>query len=219
MQATYAENPLAAEVARILDAVPVVPVLTLPDEAHAVALARALVAGGLTVLEITLRTEAALRSIRGIIASVPGAVVGVGTVLTPDQMRAAKEAGAAFAVSPGASPRLLDAAEAEGLPFLPGAATASEAMALLERGYTRQKLFPAEAAGGIALLKGLADPLPQVRFCPTGGIDAATAPAYLALPNVVCVGGSWVAPKAAVLEGDFARIETLARAAGALRVG
>lgn len=215
----YAENPLAAEVARLIGAVPVIPVLTLPDESHAVALARALVAGGLTVLEITLRTEAALRSIRGIIASVPDAVVGVGTVLNPDQMHAAKEAGASFAVSPGSSPRLLDAAEAAGLPFLPGAATASEVMALLERGYTRQKLFPAEAVGGMALLKGLADPLPQVRFCPTGGIDAATAPAYLALPNVACVGGSWVAPKAAVMEGDFARIELLARAASALRTG
>ena len=219
MQATYAENPLAAEVARILDAVPVVPVLTLPDETHAVALARALVAGGLTVLEITLRTESALRSIRGIIASVPGAVVGVGTVLTPDQMRAAKEAGAHFAVSPGSSPRLLDAAEAEGLPFLPGAATASEAMALLERGYTRQKLFPAEPAGGMPLLKSLAEPLPQARFCPTGGINASTAAAYLALPNVVCVGGSWVTPKDAVAEGDVARIESLARAACELRKG
>ena len=215
----YDENPLAAEVARIIDATPVIPVLTFTDEARAVAVAGALVAGGLAVLEVTLRTEAALRAVRAIAAAVPGAVLGVGTVLDPSQLEAARDAGARFAVSPGATPRLLDAADALGFPFLPGAATASEVMALLERGYTRQKLFPAEPAGGMALLKSLAEPLPQARFCPTGGINASTAAAYLALPNVVCVGGSWVTPKDAVAEGDAARIESLARAACELRKG
>lgn len=215
----YDESPLAAEVARIIDATPVIPVLTFTDEARAVAVAGALVAGGLAVLEVTLRTEAALRAVRAIAAAVPGAVLGVGTVLDPSQLEAAKDAGARFAVSPGSTPRLLDAADALGFPFLPGAATASEVMALLERGYTRQKLFPAEPAGGMALLKSLAEPLPQARFCPTGGINASTAAAYLALPNVVCVGGSWVTPKDAVAEGDVARIESLARAACELRKG
>jgi 2-dehydro-3-deoxyphosphogluconate aldolase/(4S)-4-hydroxy-2-oxoglutarate aldolase len=216
---TYRENPLAAEVARIIDATPVVPVLTFTDEARAVAVAGALVAGGLAVLEVTLRTEAALRAVRAIAAAVPGAVLGVGTVLDPSQLEEARDAGARFAVSPGSTPRLLDAADALGFPLLPGAATASEVMALLDRGYTRQKLFPAEPAGGMALLKSLAEPLPQARFCPTGGINASTAAAYLALPNVVCVGGSWVTPKDAVAEGDVARIESLARAACELRKG
>ena len=215
----YNESPLAAEVARIVDATPVIPVLTFTDEGRAVAVAGALVAGGLAVLEVTLRTEAALRAVRAIAAAVPGAVLGVRTVLDPSQLEAARDAGARFAVSPGATPRLLDAADALGFPFLPGAATASEVMTLLERGYTRQKLFPAEPAGGMALLKSLAEPLPQARFCPTGGINASTAAAYLALPNVVCVGGSWVTPKDAVAEGDVARIESLARAACALRKG
>jgi len=197
----------------------VVPVLTFTDEARAVAVAGALVAGGLAVLEVTLRTEAALRAVRAIAAAVPGAVLGVRTVLDPSQLEAARDAGARFAVSPGATPRLLDAADALGFPFLPGAATASEVMTLLERGYTRQKLFPAEPAGGMPLLKSLAEPLPQARFCPTGGINASTAAAYLALPNVVCVGGSWVTPKDAVTDGDVARIESLARAACALRKG
>lgn len=212
-------NPHAAEVARIIDAVPVIPVLTFDDEARAVAVSGALVAGGLPVLEVTLRTEAALRCIRAIAAAVPGAILGVGTVLDASQLEDAKEAGARFAVSPGATPRLLDAADEVGLPFLPGAATASEVMFLLERGYTRQKLFPAEPAGGMALLKSLADPLPQAKFCPTGGINASTAAAYLALSNVVCVGGSWVTPKEAVASGDVARIESLARAACELRKG
>ena len=216
---TYPENPLAAEVARIIDATPVVPVLTFTDEARAVAVAGALVAGGLAVLEVTLRTEAALRAVRAIAAAVPGAVLGVGTVLDPSQLEEARDAGARFAVSPGSMPRLLDAADALGFPFLPGAATASEVMALLDRGYTRQKLFPAEPAGGMPLLKSLAEPLPQARFCPTGGINASTAAAYLALPNVVCVGGSWVTPKDAVTDGDVARIESLARAACELRKG
>jgi len=215
----YNESPLAAEVARIVDATPVIPVLTFTDEGRAVAVAGALVAGGLAVLEVTLRTEAALRAVRAIAAAVPGAVLGVGTVLDPSQLEEARDAGARFAVSPGSMPRLLDAADALGFPFLPGAATASEVMALLDRGYTRQKLFPAEPAGGMPLLKSLAEPLPQARFCPTGGINASTAAAYLALPNVVCVGGSWVTPKDAVTDGDVARIESLARAACELRKG
>jgi 2-dehydro-3-deoxyphosphogluconate aldolase/(4S)-4-hydroxy-2-oxoglutarate aldolase len=158
-----------------------------------------------------------LRAVRAIAAAVPEAIVGVGTVLSAEHIAAAVEAGAKFGVSPGHTSKLLDAAEAAGFPFLPGASTASEVMALLERGYTRQKLFPAEAVGGMALLKGLAEPLPQVRFCPTGGIDAAKAPAYLALRNVACVGGSWVAPKDAVATADTSRIESLASAAAALR--
>ena len=209
----YAQSPLAAETARIIDGAVVIPVLTFADEATAVAVSRALVAGGLKVLEVTLRTEAGLAAIRAIADAVPEAVVGAGTVLTPPQVEAARAAGARFGVSPGTTPRLLDAVESAGLPFLPGAGSPSEAMALLERGYTRQKLFPAEPLGGIALLSSLADPLPQVRFCPTGGIDAGKAPAYLALPNVACVGGSWVAPGEAVRAGDHARIESLARAA------
>ena len=194
---------------------PVVPVLVLEDATTAADLARALVAGGLPALEVTLRTPAALDAIRAM-AEVPGGVVGAGTLLTPADVKAAKAAGARFGVSPGATDRLLDACAAEGLPLLPGAATASEVMALLERGYTVQKFFPAEAIGGAKALGALASPLPQVRFCPTGGIGLKTAPDYLALANVLCVGGSWVAPKDRVVAGDWAAIEALAREAAAL---
>src|SRR6056297_364843 len=194
---------------------PIVPVLVVEDAATARPLAEALVAGGLPVLEVTLRTPAALDAIRAM-AEVPGGVVGAGTLLTPEDVMAAKSAGARFGVSPGATDRLLKACEDADLPLLPGAATASEAMALLERGYTVQKFFPAEANGGIPALKAIGAPIPQVRFCPTGGVSLSNAPAYLALSNPLCVGGSWVAPKDAVSAGDWGRIEELARAAAAL---
>lgn len=194
---------------------PVIPVLVIRDPAHAAPLARALVAGGLPVLEVTLRTPAALEVITEM-TRIPGAVVGAGTVLSPADVRAVIAAGAGFAVSPGATDRLLTACEDSGLPILPGAATATEAMALLERGYTTQKFFPAEVAGGAPALRALASPLPQITFCPTGGIGPANAADYLSLPNVACVGGSWVAPPAMIAAGDWAGIEALARAAASL---
>lgn len=194
---------------------PVIPVLVIEDATHAAPLAEALIAGGLPVLEVTLRTPAALDAIAAM-SAVPGGIVGAGTVLTPDDVRAAQDAGAQFAVSPGATDRLLDACEAAGLPILPGAATASEAMRLLERGYGVQKFFPASAIGGAPALKALGGPLPQVRFCPTGGIDTANAADYLALDNVLCVGGSWVAPRQLVQKGEWAAITGLARQAAAL---
>jgi len=197
---------------------PIVPVLVVEDAGHAAPLARALVAGGLPALEVTLRTPAALDVIAAM-AEVVGGVVGAGTLLTPDDVKRAKDAGARFGVSPGATDALLDAAEAEGLPLLPGAATASEAMRLFERGYSVMKFFPAEAAGGAAFLKSLASPLPAIRFCPTGGVTPANAEDYLSLPNVLCAGGSWVAPKAAMMAGDWAGIEALAREAAQLGRG
>jgi len=202
----------AAEICRLA---PVVPVLVIDDLAHARSLAEALVAGGLPALEVTLRTPAALDAIRAM-AEVPGGVVGAGTLLTPADVKAAKAAGAKFGVSPGATDRLIAACEDEGLPLLPGAATASEIMALLEKGYTIQKFFPAEQAGGAAYLKSIGAPIPQVSFCPTGGISLKLAPDYLALKNILCVGGSWVAPKEAMAKGDWATITTLAREAAAL---
>ena len=204
-----------ADVGSLLAGTAVIPVLVVDSVETGVALARALVAGGLSVLEITLRTGAALKVIRAIAGEV-GAVVGAGTVLRPEQYRAAEGAGARFVVSPGATGSLLAYAEGSGTPFLPGALTSSEVMALLERGYRCMKFFPAEPAGGIAYLKALAAPLSEARFCPTGGIDAASAPRYLALPNVLCVGGSWVAPGDAVAAGDWPRVTALARAAAAL---
>jgi 2-dehydro-3-deoxyphosphogluconate aldolase/(4S)-4-hydroxy-2-oxoglutarate aldolase len=204
------------DVGTLLAGTAVVPVLMVESVATGVALARALVAGGLAVLEITLRTPAALEVIRAIAREIEGAVVGAGTVLHPEQYRAAEQAGVRFVVSPGATGNLLAHAEASETPFLPGAVTASEVMTLLERGYSCMKFFPAEPAGGIAFLEALAAPLPEARFCPTGGIDAASAPRYLGLPNVLCVGGSWVAPSDAVAAGDWPRITALARAAAAL---
>ncbi|MFN7001975.1 MAG: bifunctional 4-hydroxy-2-oxoglutarate aldolase/2-dehydro-3-deoxy-phosphogluconate aldolase [Roseinatronobacter sp.] len=194
---------------------PVIPVLVIDDLAHALPLAQALVAGGLPVLEVTLRTEAALAAIETM-SQVEGAVVGAGTVLTAAQMEAAKQAGARFAVSPGATPALLDAARVQDMPLLPGAQTCSEVMALLEQGYTVQKFFPAESIGGASALKAIGGPLPQVTFCPTGGITPTRAPDYLKLTNVACVGGSWVAPKDAMVKGDWQAITDLARAASAL---
>ncbi len=194
---------------------PVVPVLVVHDMAHAKPLARALVAGGLPMLEVTLRTPVALEVISAM-AEVEGGVVGAGTLLNPEDVRAARSAGARFGVSPGATDRLLDACEALDLPTLPGAATATEAMRLLERGYSVQKFFPAEAAGGAGFLKSLSSPLPQVRFCPTGGIGPENAADYLNLPNVLCAGGSWVAPAAMIEAGDWAGITALACAASQL---
>lgn len=209
--------PSRPDLVALFAGTPVVPVLTIETATSALPLARALLAGGLGVLEITLRTPAGLPAIAAIAREIEGAVVGAGTVLTPAQYEAAARAGARFVVSPGATPALLDAAAASSVPFLPAAATPSEAMALLERGHSFLKFFPAEPAGGIAYLKALAAPLPEIRFCPTGGIDAAKAALYLDLPNVLCVGGSWVAPGDAVAAGDWPRITALARAAAALR--
>ncbi|WP_170458342.1 bifunctional 4-hydroxy-2-oxoglutarate aldolase/2-dehydro-3-deoxy-phosphogluconate aldolase [Ruegeria arenilitoris] len=194
---------------------PIVPVLVVDDATHARPLAEALAAGGLPALEVTLRTPAALDAIRAM-AQVPGGVVGAGTLVTPDDVRAAKEAGAQFGVSPGATDALIAACEAEGLPLLPGAATATEAMRLLEQGYDMLKFFPAEASGGAPALKAIGAPLPQITFCPTGGVSPANARDYLSLPNVICAGGSWVAPKQMVAQGDWAGIEALAREAAAL---
>ncbi|MGL6211908.1 MAG: bifunctional 4-hydroxy-2-oxoglutarate aldolase/2-dehydro-3-deoxy-phosphogluconate aldolase [Paracoccaceae bacterium] len=195
---------------------PVVPVLVIDDLAHAEPLARALVAGGLPVLEVTLRTPVALEVIRAM-AGVPGGVVGAGTLLTPADVKAASAAGARFGVSPGATEALLDACAEHDLPLLAGATTPSEIMALLERGYTAMKFFPAEQSGGVAFLKSIGAPLPQVGFCPTGGIGMNNAKDYLGLGNVLCVGGSWVAPKAAMARGDWAEVTRLAAEARGLR--
>lgn len=206
----------SAAILEICRLAPVIPVLVIDDIAHARPLAEALVAGGLPVLEVTLRTPAAIGAIKAM-SQVPGAVVGAGTVLRGADIEAARAAGARFCVAPGATDALLTAAEASGLPFLPGAATASEAMALSERGYGVQKFFPAGAAGGTAFLQGINGPLPHLRFCPTGGIGPETVARYLALPNTVCVGGSWVAPRDALAAGDWERITELARHAASLR--
>lgn len=204
-------------IGELLALAPVIPVLTLEGVADGVPVARALVAGGLPVLEVTLRTPGALEAARAIADAVPGAVVGVGTVVTPAQFDAARRAGARFAVSPGHTPALLAAAADAGMPYLPGMASVSEAMALAERGYRALKFFPAESCGGVGFLRALQAPLPELRFCPTGGIDSAKAEAYLALPNVPCVGGSWPVPAAAVRADNWDRIEALARAAASLR--
>ncbi len=196
---------------------PVVPVLVVHDAAKAADLARALIKGGLPALEVTLRTPAALDVIREM-ASITGGVVGAGTLLTPKDVENAKEAGATFGVSPGATDLLLDACEANDLPLLPGVATATEAMALLERGYTMQKFFPAEANGGAPALKAIGAPIPQVTFCPTGGVSLKNANDYLSLSNVLCVGGSWVAPADMVNAGDWDGITALAAEASKLAV-
>jgi 2-dehydro-3-deoxyphosphogluconate aldolase/(4S)-4-hydroxy-2-oxoglutarate aldolase len=201
----------------ILAAGPVMPVVVIDDAAHAVPLARALVAGGIRAIEITLRTGAALEAIQSIAREVPDAIPGVGTAVTEADVLAALDAGAKFIVSPGMTPALLRAALGSGLPFLPGIATASELMAGMAAGLAAFKFFPAAQAGGIDGLKALGGPFPSVRFCPTGGVSAANAAAYLALANVACVGGSWLAPREAIAAGDFTRIEQLAREAAALR--
>jgi 2-dehydro-3-deoxyphosphogluconate aldolase / (4S)-4-hydroxy-2-oxoglutarate aldolase len=207
----------AATLQAILGRVPVVPVLTIEADTDAVGLAKALVAGGLNVLEITLRTPAAMTAIRAIVNAVPGVIVGAGTILDADQGSKAIHSGAKFLVSPGITPSLAQAAERWPVPFLPGVATASEAMALRDLGYRVLKFFPAEAAGGVSALKGLGAPLADLLFCPTGGVDAAKAPAYLALSNVITVGGSWVAPPEMVAAKNWSEITALAEAASALR--
>ncbi len=194
---------------------PIIPVLVVKDATVARPLAEALVAGGLPALEVTLRTPAALDVIRAM-ADVPGGVVGAGTLVTPQDVKNAVAAGAKFGVSPGATDALIAACEAEGLPLLAGAATATEAMAMLEKGYDVLKFFPAEASGGASALKAIGAPLPQISFCPTGGVSPANANDYLSLSNVVCAGGSWVVPGDKVANGDWAGIEALARDAAKL---
>ncbi|MFI9591864.1 bifunctional 4-hydroxy-2-oxoglutarate aldolase/2-dehydro-3-deoxy-phosphogluconate aldolase [Nonomuraea sp. NPDC052265] len=201
----------------LLDLAPVIPVVVIDDVATAVPMAEALVAGGLPVIEVTLRTPAALGAIERIAEEVPGATVGAGTIRTTADISAAVAAGSRFLVSPGTTLSLVEALEASGVPYLPGAATVSEVMALAERGIKELKFFPAEAAGGVPYLKSLAGPLPDVRFCPTGGIRAESAADYLRLPNVGCVGGSWLTPADVLAAGDWARVEKLAADAAALR--
>jgi 2-dehydro-3-deoxyphosphogluconate aldolase / (4S)-4-hydroxy-2-oxoglutarate aldolase len=201
----------AAAIDALLQQAPVLPVLTIQHLDDAVPLARALVAGGLPVLEVTLRSSVALAAIARIRAEVPEAIVGAGTVLSPDDLRAAMAAGAAFAISPGASEALYAAAAGASLPFIPAIATASELMLGLAHGHRRFKFFPAGAAGGVEALRAFAGPFPQAQFCPTGGIDADTAAAYLALDNVITVGGSWMVPAAALRSRDWPRIVALAQ--------
>ena len=201
---------------RILGDVPVIPVLEIANQADAEPLAASLIEGGLHVIEVTLRTEAALPAIEGV-AAMAGCVVGAGSILNQAHVAQAKSAGAAFGVSPGSSAEVIEACRIEELPLLPGAASATEIMALLDQGFDFMKFFPAEAIGGHRALKALSGPLPSVRFCPTGGIGPANAGDYLALNNVVCVGGSWVAPKDAVLDRKWDDIRRLASEARALR--
>ncbi|WP_216217768.1 bifunctional 4-hydroxy-2-oxoglutarate aldolase/2-dehydro-3-deoxy-phosphogluconate aldolase [Amycolatopsis aidingensis] len=195
----------------LLELSPVLPVVVLEDAGHAVPVAEALLAGGIRAIELTLRTPAAPAAIERVAKEVPGIVVGAGTVTSEREARLAAESGAGFLVTPGSTDALLDAVGGTGLPFLPGVATVSEAMRLAERGLTELKFFPAEASGGAGFLRSIAGPLPDLRFCPTGGVTADNAADYLALPNVGCVGGTWLTPKAALTAGDFARVETLAR--------
>jgi 2-dehydro-3-deoxyphosphogluconate aldolase / (4S)-4-hydroxy-2-oxoglutarate aldolase len=200
----------------LLRLAPVIPVITIERVEDGVPLARALVSGGLRLLEITLRTPAGRDAAAAIIADVPGAVVGIGTVLTPQDLARSRELGARFALSPGATPELLDAAAQSDLPFMPGVATASELMMALARGFDTVKFFPAVPAGGIAALKALAGPFPQARFCPTGGVSEDNAAEWLALPNVVVVGGSWLTPAAEIRAGAWDRISERARRAAGL---
>jgi 2-dehydro-3-deoxyphosphogluconate aldolase/(4S)-4-hydroxy-2-oxoglutarate aldolase len=205
------------ELLAILRLAPVIPVLTVEGVHDAIPLAEALVAGGLPVLEITLRTDGALAAMEAIARHVPGAVVGAGTVLSASQVKESVSAGARFLVSPGSTRALAEAAADSPAPLLPGVATASEAMMMGELGHHVLKFFPAEPAGGVPYLKSLSAPLPHFTFCPTGGIDAEKAKAYLALPNVACVGGSWITPAAALKSGDWATVTALASAAAGLR--
>lgn len=204
---------------QIMQGQPVIPVLKIDRVEDAVPLARALARGGLPAIEITLRTPAALEAIRAASAQVPETIVGAGTVLNAAHFAEAEAAGARFIVSPGMTPELLDAADASMVPLLPGAITPGEIMAAAERGYSLLKFFPAEQAGGAAFLKALASPLAGIRFCPTGGIGPKNAGDYLGLPNVLCIGGSWVAPDDLVAAGRWDAIEQLAREAAALKRG
>jgi 2-dehydro-3-deoxyphosphogluconate aldolase/(4S)-4-hydroxy-2-oxoglutarate aldolase len=201
----------------IMRASPVIPVIAIDDINQAVPLAKALVAGGIRVLEVTLRTPHGLPAIRAMAEQVPEAIVGVGTLTQPDEFAAAREAGAVFGVSPGLTPSLIDAARKSGLPLLPGVMTPSEVMTAREAGYRQLKLFPAVPAGGVGMLNAIAGPLPDVMFCPTGGVSQENAAQFLACKNVACVGGSWLTPQDAMQAGDWARITRLAAAASALR--
>jgi 2-dehydro-3-deoxyphosphogluconate aldolase / (4S)-4-hydroxy-2-oxoglutarate aldolase len=200
----------------IMRSASVIPVIAIDDPEHAVPLAKALVAGGICVLEVTLRTTHGLKAIRAM-AEVPGAIVGVGTLTMPEEFAAARDAGAVFGVSPGLTPALIEASRKSGLALLPGVMTPSEVMVAREAGFRQLKLFPAVPAGGVGMLNAIGGPLPDVTFCPTGGISIETAPQFLACKNVACVGGSWLTPKDAIMAGDWARITELARAAAALR--
>lgn len=201
----------------ILKVAPVIPVMVVERIEDAVPLAQALYNGGLKVLEITLRTPCALDAITAMVENLPAdAVIGAGTIITPQDLEKAVKAGSTFLVSPGTTPALIEAAKASSVPLLPGVATPTEAMHLLVEGFTHQKFFPAEAAGGVPMLKSIGGPLPQITFCPTGGIDLAKAPTYLALPNVACVGGTWMAPKELMKAGRWGEIERLAREAASL---
>ncbi|MDQ0662147.1 2-dehydro-3-deoxyphosphogluconate aldolase/(4S)-4-hydroxy-2-oxoglutarate aldolase [Arthrobacter ulcerisalmonis] len=200
----------------VLHVSPVIPVVTIDDPQHAVPLAKALVEGGIRIIELTLRTESALTSLKLIANEVPDILVGAGTVLTPGQADAAVAAGAQFLVSPGVTPSLLDHLLTLNIPVLPGVATVGEAMAVLERGLDTMKFFPAGPAGGPDYLAAIGAPIPQVQFCPTGGISLASAPAYLALPNVSCVGGSWLTPRSAIENQDWQQITKLAAGTASL---
>jgi len=208
---------VALSIDQILKVAPVVPVMVVERIEDAVPLAKALYAGGLKVLEITLRTPCALDAITAMVEALPAdAVIGAGTIITPKDLEAAIKAGSTFLVSPGTTPALIEAAKASTVPLLAGVATPTEAMNLYVQGFKHQKFFPAEAAGGVPMLKSIGGPLPQITFCPTGGIDLAKAPSYLALPNVACVGGTWMAPKELMKAGRWDEIERLAREAASL---
>ncbi|RLQ89542.1 2-dehydro-3-deoxy-phosphogluconate aldolase [Notoacmeibacter ruber] len=202
---------------QVLTGQPVIPVVQISNLSHAVPMAKALVAGGLPAIEITLRTAEALDAIRLVANEVEGAIVGAGTILNPKQFKEAADAGSQFIVSPGTTVELLGVAKDHAVPFLPGATTPSEVMSMMEEGYSILKFFPAEQSGGRAYLKSLSSPLASVRFCPTGGITPQSAPDYLALPNVLCVGGSWVTPQDAMDAGNWDEIERLAREASGLK--
>lgn len=208
---------MAVTIKEVMTTSPVMPVMVINQLDQAVPLAKALVEGGLKVLEITLRTPVALDAIRRIKAEVPGAIVGAGTIINTETLQQALDAGAEFIVSPGVTDSVIEAAIASGVPILPGVITPSEVMKLLEKGITEMKFFPAEAAGGIPMLKSLGGPLPQVTFCPTGGVNPKNAPEYLALSNVACVGGSWMAPAELVDAGDWAEITRRAAEAAKLK--
>lgn len=208
---------LMPDLLHVMRTSPVIPVIAIDQLEHAVPLARALVAGGIRVLEVTLRTVHGLAAIRAIAAEVPDAVLGVGTLTLPDEFTAARDAGAVFGVSPGLTEALIAAARFSGLPLLPGVMTPSEVMAAREAGFRQLKLFPAVPAGGVGMLNALGGPLADVMFCPTGGISLQTAPQFLACKNVACVGGSWLTPSDAIARGDWAHITALAKEASALR--
>jgi 2-dehydro-3-deoxyphosphogluconate aldolase/(4S)-4-hydroxy-2-oxoglutarate aldolase len=206
-----------SEIRRFLAMGPVMPVVVIDKIEQAVPLARALLAGGIQVIEVTLRTPVALEAIRAIRASVPEMIVGVGTIVRPADLLASREAGAAFGVSPGATASLLEAAARDGLPFLPGVMTPSDIIAAINHGFDTVKLFPARLAGGVPMLQAMAGPFPALRFCPTGGIDASSVHEYLSLANVACVGGTWIAPARLVDAGDWSAIQAHARGASSLR--